>query len=306
MNRRLTIGTRGSRLAMIQARSVADLIQEANPELELKIESIVTAGDRDRSKPLEQMGADIFVKEIEDALLDGRIDIAVHSLKDLPAEIPGGLRILAVTERLNPGDVFISGGQKLSELPAGARIGTSSLRRTAQLAAYRSDLQSCPIRGNIDTRLRKVASGEFDGTILAAAGLLRLGCEEMITEYLTLDYFLPSAGQGALAIEARQNEDNIVDMVSPVNHLPTWQSITAERAFLEALGAGCRAPVAVLGTVDNGTIKLEGMVASPDGHEVKRASAIDSISSPRELGTRLAQELLEMGAAKLIKEAKAS
>ncbi len=304
MNRKLIIGTRGSRLALIQAESVVDLIKRANPGLEIEIKQIVTAGDRDRSNPLDRIGVDVFIKEIEDALLDGRIDIAVHSLKDVPTEIPDGLRILAVTERLNPADVLISDNRRLDELPAGSKIGTGSLRRTAQLAGCRLGLLACPIRGNIDTRLRKVAAGEFDGIILAAAALIRLGWQHKITEYLPLDSFLPAAGQGTLAIEARQDDREIADIVSPTNHQPTWRSITAERAFLEELGSGCRAPIGVLGMTDNDTYKLDAMVASPDGREVKRASVEDNALSPQELGIRLAQKLLAMGADKLIKEAR--
>jgi hydroxymethylbilane synthase len=303
VKRKIIVGSRGSQLALIQTESVIDLLKQSNPGLETEVKKIVTAGDRDRSHQLDRIGIDVFVREIEEALLDGRIDIAVHSLKDMPTEIPDGLCILAVPERLNPGDVLVSGNRRLDELPAGARIGTSSLRRTAQLARRRPDLLACPVRGNIDTRLRKVATGEFDGMILAAAALIRLGWQHQITEYLPLDSFLPAAGQGALAIEARQDDETLAGIVSPVNHLPTWRSVTAERAFLETLGGGCRAPIAVLGMVNNSTIKLEAMVASPDGREEQRASVEDNTLSPQELGIRLAQKLLAMGADKLIKEA---
>ncbi|OGO24985.1 MAG: hydroxymethylbilane synthase [Chloroflexi bacterium RBG_16_50_9] len=303
MKRKIIVGSRGSRLALIQTGSVTDLLKRANPGLETEIKKIVTTGDRDRHSGLDRIGVDIFVKEIEEALLEGRIDIAVHSLKDVPTEIPEGLRILAVTERLDPGDVLISRGQRLAELAPGSRIGTDSLRRTAQLAGCRPDLLACPVRGNIETRLRRVANGEVDGVILAAAGLIRLGLQHKITEYLPLDSFLPAAGQGALAIEGRHNDEKIANIISPINHLPTWWSITAERAFLEALGAGCRAPIAVLGTVDNTSLKLDAMVASPDGSEVQRASAEDNTSSPQSLGIRLAQKLLAMGVGKLLREA---
>jgi hydroxymethylbilane synthase len=302
VKQKIVVGSRGSRLALIQTESVIDLLKRSYPGLEIEIKKIVTAGDRDRSNPLDRIGVDVFVKEIEEALRDGKIDIAVHSLKDVPVEIPQGLRILAVTERLNPGDVLISGNRRLDELPAGARIGTGSLRRTAQLAGCRPDLIACPVRGNIDTRLGKVDAGEFDGVILAAAALIRLGWQHRITEYLPLDTFLPPAGQGALVIEARQDDEGIANMVSTINHLPTWRSIIAERTFMCAVGGGCQAPIATLGEVNGSTLKLEGMVVSPDGRRSLRASEEGSINSPEEIGVRLAQKILAMGASELINE----
>lgn len=303
MSRRIIVGSRRSKLALIQAESVIAKIREANPNLEVSLSKIVTAGDRDRYTQLDRMGTAIFVKELEEALLDGRIDIAVHSLKDLPTELPPGLCLLAATERLDPRDVLVA-SSGLNELASSSKIGTSSLRRTVQLMSYRPDLQACPIRGNVDTRLGKVFSGEFDGVIVAAAALLRLGWEERITEYLPLGDFLPAVGQGALALEARLGDVDISRLVSPVNHVPTWQCITAERAFLRAMGGGCRAPVAALGTVNGNTLRLEGMVASLSGGKGLRASEEGSALSAEEIGVKLAEKMRGMGAAEIIAEAR--
>jgi len=306
MRRRIVVGSRGSKLALIQTESVVAKLKEANPHIEVVISKIITKGDRNRHVQLDHMaGIGIFVKELEEVLLSGRIDLAVHSLKDMPMQIPPRLGLVAVTERLDPRDVLVSRGQKLAELASGSRIGTGSLRRSVQLSTCRPDLEACNIRGNVDTRLRKVTDGEFAGIILAAAAMQRLGWEEKISEYLPLDYFLPAVGQGALAMEARLDDDETVKMVAPLNHLPTWQSITAERAFLSALGGGCRAPIAALGTVKNGTLKLEGMVADVNEKKIVRASVEGSATSPEELGVRLAQKLLVMGADEFIVEAKA-
>ena len=304
MSRKIVVGSRGSKLALIQAESVAAKIRETNPSIEVSISQIVTKGDRDRHVQLDQMaGIGVFVKELEEALLDGRIDLAVHSLKDMPAEIPQGLCLAAVTERADPRDVLVSRGERLAELASGAKIGTGSLRRAVQLNACRPDLEACGIRGNVDTRLRKVANGEFDGVILAAAALKRLGWEDRVSEYLPTEHFLPAVGQGALAIETRLDDSEVAKIVVPLNHLPTWQSITAERAFLSTLGGGCRAPIAALGTVNGTVLRLEGMVADV-GRKMTLFSAEEgSNTAPEELGVRLAQKLLRMGASEFIAEA---
>ncbi|HEY81876.1 MAG TPA: hydroxymethylbilane synthase [Dehalococcoidia bacterium] len=305
MKRRVTIGSRGSRLALIQAELVAAELREIDPGLEIAIRQIVTRGDRNPHLQLDRMaGIGVFVKELEEALLNGQIDLAVHSLKDMPTELPPGLRLLAAAERLDPRDVLISRGGKLAELAPGARIGTGSLRRASQLKACRPDLEACSIRGNVDTRLRKVAEGEFAGVILAAAALKRLGWEEKISEYLPLEYFLPAVGQGALGIEARSDDEEIAQIVSPLNHPPTWQSVTAERALLRALGGGCRAPIAALGTVNGATLKLEAMVADMRGERIVRSAEEGSAAEPEKLGVKLAQKLLALGAAEFIAEAK--
>jgi len=301
MRTRIVVGSRGSKLALIQTESVIAKIREVNPHVEMSLSKITTAGDRDRRTPLDQIGVAVFVKELEEALLDGRIDIAVHSLKDVPTEIPQGLCLLAVTERLDPRDALVA-KSRLNELVASSKIGTGSLRRAVQLTRYRPDLKVCSIRGNVDTRLRKVSAGEVDGIMVAAAAMLRLGWEDRVTEYLSLEHFLPAVGQGALVVEARLDDSELADLILPVNHVPTWQGVMAERAFLRALGGGCRAPIAALSTVNGATLKLEGMIASPDGKGMLRASEEGSANSPEEVGVRLAQKLLDMGASEFIAE----
>ncbi len=301
---KIIVGCRGSRLALIQTASAVDLLKRAHPGLEIEIKKIATSGDRDRRRPLDRIGANVFVKEIEEALLGGRIDMAVHSLKDVPTDIPQGLCLLAVTERLDPRDVLISGKGRLDKLPPGSRIGTDSLRRAIQIRSCRPDLKIEGIRGNVDTRLRKVAQGEYDGVILAAAAILRLGWQERITEYLPLDTFLPAAGQGALVMEARVADEDIAGLVSPINNLPVWQCVTAERAFLKELGSGCRAPVAALGTTKGTTLKLDGMVASVTSLKTLRASEEGTALSAEEIGVSLAQKMIGMGASEIIAEAK--
>ena len=301
MRGRIVVGSRGSRLALVQTESVIAKIREANPHLEVNLRKIVTTGDRDRHTQLDRIGVAVFVKELEQALLDGRIDMAIHSLKDVPTEVPQGLRLLAVTERLDPRDALVA-KSKLNTLTPGSRIGIGSLRRAVQLTQFRPDLEVCSIRGNIDTRLYKVSSGEVDGVIVAAAAMLRLNWEDKITEYLPLEHFLPSVGQGALVVEARLDDKEMADIVFPLNHLPTWQSIIAERVFLRAMGGSCRVPIAALGKVNGSTLKVEGMIANPKGGGMLRASEEGSARSPEEVGARLAQKMLAMGASEFIAE----
>ncbi len=305
MKTKIIVGSRSSKLALIQAELVAAKIREANPNLEVSISKIVTKGDRQRHTQLDQVASvGVFVKELEEALLDNRIDLAVHSLKDVPTQIPRGLHLAAVTRRLDPRDILVSRGKRLAELAPASRIGTGSLRRAVQLTQYRPDLKACSIRGNVDTRLQKVSSGEVDGVILAAAAMARLGWEDKISEYLPLEHFLPAVGQGALVIEARLGDEEITRLISSINHLPTWQSVTAERVFLSALGGGCRAPIAALGIVNGGTLELEGMVADVSGKKIIRASEVGSAVSAEEVGVQLAQKMLAMGASKFITEAR--
>lgn len=302
MRTRIIVGSRGSKLALLQAELVAAKIREVNPQLKVSISKVVTSGDRDRRTQLNRMPeVGIFVKELEEALLDNRVDVAVHSLKDVPTEIPAGLCLLAVTERLDPRDVLVAKAS-LDKLAPGSKIGTGSLRRAVQLARYRPHLEVGSIRGNVDTRLGKVASGEVDGVIVAAAAMLRLGWQDRITEYLPLEYFLPAVGQAALVIEARCDDAELAELISPVNHLPTWQAITAERAFLSALGGGCRAPIAALGTVHGNTLKLEGMVADTSGRKIIQTSEEGGALAAEQIGLRLAQKMLAMGAAEIMAE----
>ncbi len=305
MRKNIVVGSRGSKLALIQAELVAAKIREANPQLEVGISKVITQGDRDRRTQLDRMtGVGIFVKELEEALLDNRIDVAVHSLKDVPTEIPQELCLLAVTERLDPRDIVVS-KSKLDELSPGSKIGTGSLRRAVQLGQYRPQLEVCGIRGNVDTRLSKVSSGEVDGVIVAAAAMLRLGWEDRITEYLPLEYFLPAVGQAALVIEGRLDDEELAELISPINHLPTWQSITAERAFLSVLGGGCRAPIAALGTINGNALKLEGMVADASGKKIIQASEEGSTIAAEQVGMQLAQKMMTMGASELMAEVRA-
>ena len=305
MRTSITIGSRGSQLALIQAESVAARLRELNPCLKIDVNEIVTKGDRNRHVRLAHMeGVGLFVKELEEALIDGKIDLAVHSLKDMPAQIPVELCLTAVTERLESRDVLVSRGERLAELPPCSRIGTGSSRRAVQISACRPDLRIDNIRGNVYTRLDKVSSGEFDGVILAAAAMIRLGCEDKISEYLPLEHFLPAVGQGALGVETRLEDKDVAEFVSSVNHLPTWQSVAAERAFLSTLGGGCLAPIAAQGVVVGSVLKLKGMVADMSGKRRLYDSEEGNAACPEDIGIKLAQRILVMGAAEFISEAK--
>ena len=306
MRRAIVVGSRGSKLALVQSKSVLAKLEEAYPEFQFSLTRIVTRGDRNRLiLPHQAADAGIFVRELEEALLSGRIDLAVHSLKDLPTELPPELSLAAITLRLDPRDVLVSRSGKLAELVPGSRIGTGSLRRAVQLITFRPDLEVQAIRGNVDTRLRKVSCNEIDGVILAAAALIRLGREKEITEYLSLEHFLPAVGQGALVLEIRAEDEELAELSSSLNHQPTWCSVVAERAFLRGLGGGCRAPIAALGTVNGDALRLEGMVASTSGQTILRGSESGSTMTPEQVGTRLAQKMLGRGASQLIKEARA-
>jgi hydroxymethylbilane synthase len=299
--REIAIGTRGSKLALIQAEELQNKLIKFFPELKTRLVKIKTTGDRNTTTALDEFsGQGIFVKELEKALVDGRIDMAVHSLKDLPTEIPSELMLAAVTARLDARDVLISRGGKLIELAPGSNIGTGSPRRAVQLLALRPDLKVGNIRGNIDTRLRKVSDRKFDGIIVAAAAIIRLGWEDRITEYLPAEHFVPAVGQGALAVEIRSGDKQIAALVSQINDKPTWQAITAERTFLQALGGGCRAPIAALGTVSGQILKLTGMVVGSVGTQILRASEEGNASAPEYIGKNLAQKMVEMGALSLI------
>lgn len=303
--RKIVVGSRGSKLAMIQTESVLNTMKQVHPEIEFTLTKITTKGDRMREVRLDRLpGVGVFVKELEAALLDGQIDMAVHSFKDMPTVIPPGLLLAGVTMRLDPRDALVSGKGKLYQLAPGSRIGTGSPRRRAQLLRCRPDLKVEMVRGNVDTRLRKVSSGQLDGVIVAAAAILRLGCEETIAEYLPLEDFLPAAGQGALGIEIRSGDTGMAGLAAMVNHQPTWCSIVAERAFLRALGGGCRAPIAALGKVSGVNLKLDGMVTDTQGHVFLRASEEGSATDAERVGTRLGKKMWRMGASQLITEAR--
>lgn len=303
--RKIVVGTRGSRLALAQTESVISALRKTNPAVQFTLTRITTQGDRLREMPLHRLpGVGVFVKELEAALLAGEIDMAVHSLKDMPTNVPPGLSLGGVAARLDPRDALVTRKEGLHQLASGCLVGTGSPRRAIQLLDCRSDLKVQPVRGNVDTRLRKVSNGELDGIIVAAAALLRLGREDRITEYLPMEDFLPAVGQGALAIEIRSEDDEIAELVAKINHRPTWHSVLAERAFLRSLGGGCRAPVAALGEVSDDVLSLQGMVAGPESRIVLRGSEDGSTNDPEGLGAQLAQRMFVMGAAELINEAK--
>ncbi|MCD6567627.1 MAG: hydroxymethylbilane synthase [Dehalococcoidia bacterium] len=301
MKESIVIGSRNSKLALIQAEWVLNKLKEANPGLKISLTKIKTSGDRDGATPLVRLaGQGVFVKELEVALFKDEIDLAVHSLKDMPVEISRDFSLAAVTPRVDPRDVLVSRAGKLAELASGSIIGTGSPRRAVQLFAYRPDLKVHEIRGNIDTRLRKVFNGEFDGVILAAAALIRSGWETKITEYLPVDYFVPAVGQGALGVEIRSEDRGVGILVSPLNHKPTWQSVIAERAFLQALGGGCHTPLTAFGSVSGSTLKLIGMVANDSGNRILRCSEEGSALSPEQVGIKLAQKMIDMGASQIL------
>lgn len=296
--RQVIVGTRGSALARAQTKQVLSQLGKLHPALEFITQVIKTTGDQDR---LLEIGA--FVKELEEALRRGAIDLAVHSLKDMPTQLPEGLVIAAVPPRADPRDVLISrGGLPLEELPPGARVGTGSPRRVAQLLALRPDLVALPIRGNVDTRLKKLESGEVDALILAAAGLERLGLLDQVTEFLSIEELLPAVGQGTLALEVRADDVAVLNLLKSVDHLETRAAITAERTVLQALGGGCRVPIAAYGHVTEGQLILDGLVASPNGDRILRERLVGSIHEPEALGQELAQGLLTAGAAELLEE----
>ena len=290
---KLTIGSRGSKLALWQANYIREKLEAVGHQI--RIEVIQTTGDKFQAGPLKEIGnKGLFTKEIEEALLDGRIDLAVHSLKDMPAEIPSGLALTATPEREDPRDALV--GRGLEDLSQGARVGTGSLRRVAQLKHARPDLWVEGIRGNVDTRLRKLDEGQFDAIVLAASGLKRLGWSERIAQYLTPDLMCPAAGQGSLAIETRDDGGPAVQACQMLNHPDTRAAITAERAVLAVLGGGCHLPVGAFASATGDAIELQAVAVSPDGSIVVRRSISGSVSEAAELGTRLGRQLLEGGA----------
>ncbi len=301
----IVVGTRGSPLAQWQAQFVIAALKRIAPDLDIELRIIKTRGDRDQTRPLAEIGGrGVFTKEIEIALLAHEIDLAVHSLKDLPTDIADGLMIAAILEREDPRDCLISRlGLGLlpaafrPQLPHGARVGTSSTRRKAQLLALRPDLQIVPLRGNVDTRLRKACSEEYDAVVLAAAGVIRLGRAQEITEYLPFDVMLPDPGQGALAVEIRAEDAPLASLIASLDHAPTRAAVTAERAFLRALGGGCRMPIAAYGEVREGSssgegrLHLRGLVASLDGAQIVRAEIVGDARDAEDLGVRLAAKM---------------
>ncbi len=293
----ITIGSRGSQLALWQARWVAARLADIGHECRMEV--IRTTGDKITDVPLAQVGSKgLFTKELEEALLDGRIDVAVHSLKDMPTELPHGLKLAAVPQREDPRDAIV--GRRLTELGGGARVGTSSLRRTAQLLALRPDLKIESLRGNLDTRLRKVAEGQYDAIVLAAAGLKRLGWGDRIAEILEPETMCPAVGQGALAIETRDEEGEVQAACSRLDDAPARAAVVAERAVLAGLGGGCQVPVGANAVVTDGRLRLLAVVASPDGSILIRREGEGTAEHGSRLGTALAAELMEAGGQEIL------
>lgn len=304
MKKKIVIGTRASKLALWQANWVKSEIEKRHPEVEVSLEKIKTTGDKILDVPLAMVGGKgLFVKEIEEALLDGRARLAVHSMKDVPTVFPEGLILRAITEREDARDaVFSRNGVKLLDLPKGAKIGTSSLRRQSQLLHLRPDFEMLHLRGNLDTRIKKLDDGHYDAIILAGAGVNRLGMQARITELLSIDVSLPAIGQGALGIETRAGDDYINNLVAFFNHADTSCAVRAERALLKRLEGGCQVPIAAYGELKGDTLRLRGLVASTDGKTFVK----DVIEGPRDkaedLGVALAEKLLKMGAWDILKD----
>lgn len=307
MGKRLRIGTRGSKLALWQANWVKSALGVKHPSLSIELVIIKTKGDKILDVPLAKVGGKgLFVKEIEDALLNRRIDLAVHSMKDMPAEIPEGLCIGAVPEREIPKDVLISKTElRLSELNPGARIGTSSLRRSAQLLHFRPDLVILPLRGNLDTRLKKLEAENLDAIILAAAGIKRLGFENRVTEYLDENTMLPAVGQGALCIEIRENDPEVETIVETLEHHQTRAIIMGERAFLNRLEGGCQVPIAAHGKIEKNIFTVSGLVATMDGTTLIKETLSGPEDSSEIIGVELADMLVSMGAKTIMDNLKA-
>ncbi len=300
----LRIATRQSALALWQANHIKHLLETSHQSLRCEIIGMTTQGDRNKTTPLSQMGGKgVFVKELETALLDGSVDIAVHSMKDVPGELPGGLHIAAVASRASPKDALVSSGnQRLAELPSLARVGSSSLRRVLQVQKAFPNLRFMDLRGNVDTRLRKLDEDEYDAIILAVAGLSRLGLENRITEEIATDVCLPAAGQGAVGVECRSDDAATQDLLAVVNDEASSICVTAERRVTQLLGATCNLPIAVLAEISGGQICIRSFVSDIRGTEVIRETSSGPVPSSIALAEELGEKLLSKGAAKLINE----
>lgn len=300
----IRIGTRRSHLALWQANFVLDSLQSYHPDQPFELVHFTTEGDRVLDKPLPEIGGKgLFTLELENALRDGEIDLAVHSLKDLPTEMPEGFTLGAIPERATPFDALISRkNQKLADLPEKAMIGTSSLRRGAQLCLYRADFQIKPLRGNVDTRVKKALdpAGDYDGVILAAAGLERLGKQDVITEILPTSVMLPAPGQGAIGVQCRLDDTLIMPLLAVIDHAETRACVTAERAFLQQLEAGCRLPVSAYAILEGDQLHLTGRVSDLSGEETITVNLSGDVKNAFEIGAQLAEAALKQGAAELL------
>ncbi len=304
MTSEVTIGTRGSKLALWQAEWVKSELVRRHPGLTVALEVIKTTGDKILDVPLAKVGGKgLFVKEIEEALLEGRIDLAVHSMKDMPGEMPEGLWISSIPRRETPFDVLITkSGRPVEELPEGAVIGTSSLRRASQLLHFRPDFRITGLRGNLDTRLKKLETEQLDAIVLAAAGMKRLGMADRITQEIGADVILPAVGQGALCIETRQNDERINDLAAALHHEDSARAVLSERAFLKLLQGGCQVPIAAFATVSpaGDELSLTGLVAETDGSVLYKDTITGAFGEGIFLGETLARRLIERGAAEII------
>ena len=301
---KIVIGSRGSQLALWQANWVKSELERLHSNADIDIRIIATSGDNIQDVPLSKIGGKgLFVKEIEEALLANEIDLAVHSMKDVPMELPTELGISVITKRENPLDALISkNGEKLADLPQGATIGTSSLRRSSQLLKYRDDFKIHPLRGNVDTRLRKVEEGKYDAILLASAGLNRLGWANRITEEISHDILLPAMGQGALGIETRLDDTKIYDFISTLNHEQTHYAVSAERSLVGRLDGGCQVPIGAYARIEKGLITLKGLVASLDGEVIYKLENVGPVDDAINIGQELGSKLLKMGANEILEK----
>lgn len=303
MKKKVVIGTRGSKLALWQAEWVRSLMLRLNPSLDVELMKIKTTGDKILDVPLAKVGGKgLFVKEIEEAMLRGEIDLAVHSMKDVPTELPAGLHLGAILKREDPRDALISRGKAFGDLPRGAKVGTSSLRRACQLKSMRPDLDIVSLRGNLDTRLRKLDEGQFDAIILAAAGVKRLGFEARITETLAKKISLPAIAQGAVGIECREDDEFANGLIRPLIDEETDICVSAERAALKKLEGGCQVPIAAHAELIDGMLVMDGLVGSVSGDRIIRAHREGVPGEAEAVGTALAEELLSKGAAGILAE----
>ena len=300
----IRIGTRASLLALWQANWIKDTLEEQNRGVKVELIKIKTTGDKILDVPLAKVGGKgLFVKEIEDALLSNRVDLAVHSMKDVPTDLPEGLHIASITEREDPRDALLSrDGYTMMELPRNAKIGTSSLRRQAQILSVRPDFEINQLRGNLDTRIKKLTTKELDAVILAAAGIRRMGWTDKITECIPTEVCLPAIGQGAVGIETRIDDEAINGLVSRLNHDPTSIAVRAERAFLKKLEGGCQVPIAAYAEIRGDKVKLRGLVGRIDGSEIIKDSLEGSVDRVEDIGEELAEKLLSMGAGEILSE----
>jgi hydroxymethylbilane synthase len=304
----IRIATRQSRLALWQAQHVASRLREAHPELSVELVPMTTQGDRILDRTLAQVGGKgLFIKELEIAITEGRADIAVHSMKDVPSDMPPGMTLAAMLPRADPSDAFVSlRHENFGSLPQGARVGTSSLRRQCQLKDARSDLQMLTLRGNVETRLRKLQEDHYDAIVLAAAGLIRLGLEDRITHRFDLEKFVPAVGQGIIGIECREDDARSIEAVRALNDTLAWQCCEAERAFAFRLQGSCQSPIAAHARIEGGQVQLRGVIGSPDGQEMYRGVHAGAVADVQSVGTALADRLLDAGARVLLEKLRLS